>query len=66
MATRTEYRCPKCGGTDGEDLCTVWVGANTNEIVPGEMHRAELYTDTRWCPKCEYHPTLWVQVEIEE
>ena len=66
MAKTTEYRCPDCGGANVQDLCTVWVNCNTSEIADGEMHVAELYTDTRWCDDCQDHPkAYWVEVEVE-
>lgn len=62
--TRTEYRCPLCGGTNIQDLCTVWIDANTSEIQEDEMYLAEMYSDTRWCVDCEKHPTQWIEVEV--
>jgi hypothetical protein len=53
-----------CGGADIQDLCTIWVDANTSVIDLGELHRAELYTETRWCNDCEEHPTYFNKVEV--
>lgn len=64
--TKTEYSCPECGGKNIQDLCAVWVNANTNEVEDyGELHRAELYSDTRWCEDCQDHMPHWVEKEIE-
>lgn len=58
----TTYICPKCRGTDVEELRLVWVNPNTGSH-DDSYGLAELYPDVYWCYDCGEHLEDLIQTE---
>lgn len=59
------YRCPKCKGTNVEELLLVWTEANTGRVI-GESCIADAYEDKYFCRDCDDMVPFLVESPDEE